>query len=277
MAKKKNIKPQDVSAEDIAYIDYKMNPTSPKWKEYIPNEIVNYDYAIKIKCKTAAQKDFLNMLKDDTKQIVVGMGSAGSGKSWISLSYALQAIKDGKFKKLICIVPSVQAGSKYLNVGLLPGQLQEKMDPFIQSDKESFVKILEKSGNYGAQKTIDGLMRQGVLDYRPLSFIRGASWDDCLIFSSEVENFSIPELLLLITRIGENSKLCLTGDPLQCDRPDIRKNGIGHSGIEELVRKLEDMDEFGCVEFGKDDVVRNKLITKILERFSTETYSQYTN
>ena len=275
MAKKKNIKAQDVSIEEMEFIDFKMNPDSSKWKDYTLSEIANYDYSIKIKCKTEAQKDFLNMLKDDNKQIVVGMGSAGSGKSWISLSYALTAIKSGKFKKLICIIPSVQAGSKYLNVGLLPGALQEKMDPFIQSDKETFVKILEKSGNYGAQKTVEGLMRQGVLDYRPLSFIRGSSWDDCLIYSSEVENFSIPELILLITRIGENSKLCLTGDPLQCDRPDIRKNGIGNSGIEELVRKLSDMEEFGCIKFEKEDVVRNKLITKILERFSAETYSQY--
>lgn len=264
MAKKK-VKTKDISAEEREFIDYKMNPHS--WLESIPGEKPNFDYNIKIGCKTDAQKKFLNMLEDDSKMIVVGMGSAGSGKSWISLSYALRAIREGKFRKLICIVPSVQAGSKCLNVGLLPGTLEEKMDPFIQSDKETFIKILEKSGNYGAKKVIESFMRLGVLDYRPLSFIRGSSWDDCLIFSSEVENFSIPELILLITRIGENSKLCLTGDPLQCDRPDIRKNGTGNSGIEELVRRLDDMEEFGCVRFEKDDVVRNRLITKILERF----------
>lgn len=269
MAKKKNIKPQDVSAEDMEYIDSKL---SYSYKQE-PAPFVNLDYSVKIKCKTESQKKFLNLLKDDSKQIVVGMGSAGSGKSWISLSYALSAIKSGKYKKVIAIIPTVTAGSRYLDLGLLPGDLQQKIDPFLTSDKETMVKILEQSGNYSCERIVDSLLRNNVLDYRPLAHIRGASWDNTFIYGAEIENLSLPELVLMMTRIGENSKLCLTGDPLQCDRPDILKKGIGRSGIEDAVKKLGDLPEFGEVIFTKDDIVRNQLITKILERLSTKEIS----
>lgn len=114
MAKKKNIKPQDVSAEDMEYINYKMNPDSAQYTSLIPTPYVNYDYTVKIKCKNQKQKEYLNLLKDDSKIIVSATGAPGSGKSYISLAYALQALKQQQFKRLICFIPTAPAGASAL-------------------------------------------------------------------------------------------------------------------------------------------------------------------
>lgn len=271
MAKKKNIKVQDVSIEDMDYIDYKMNPDSDKWKSYEPNKFVSYDYNIKLKCKTETQKQFLNLLKDDSKVITAALGSPGSGKSYVSLSYALQALKSGKYKRIICFVPTAPAGASALQIGYLKGTLEDKIQPFYQADKETLTKILEQSGNCQSEKIVDGLLRNNVLQYRLLNFVRGQSIDDSLMLLNEVENYNIQELILIMTRIGYNSKLCLTGDVLQCDRSDIKKSGKGNSGIEQVVSKLEDMEEFGMVTFSKEDIVRNPIISKILDRLIPES------
>ena len=132
-------------------------------------------------------------------------------------------------------------------------------------------KILEQSGNSQAEKIVDGLLRNNILQYRLLNFVRGQSIDDALMLLNEVENYNLQELILIMTRIGYNSKLCLTGDILQCDRSDINKSGKGNSGIEQVVGRLSDMDEFGMVTFGKDDIVRNPIISKILDRLVPES------
>ena len=272
MAKKKKVTApatqQDYTQEDIEYINYKMNPESFMYKT--PAPYVSYDYTVKLKCKNERQKEFLNLLKDKEKIIICGDGAPGTGKSYISLAYALQALKNQEYRNVICVVPSTPAGSKLLNVGFLKGTLEEKIDPYCEADRYTMTKILEESGTTMARKIVDGLIKNNIIQHKIISFARGSSWDNVLICVNECENFNINEFILLLTRIGENSKICLTGDTFQCDRSDMKN--LEKPALVELIEKLRDLPEFGHTHFTTEDIVRHPIIQKILERLQPDAY-----
>lgn len=221
------------------------------------------DYKVTIKCKNKKQKEFLKLLKDDDKVICFGIGAAGSGKSYISLSYALDALSDSSspYKKLVCFVPTCEAGA--MSVGFLKGTLEEKIEPYLEADTHTMMKILEKSGNSSSKKIIDNLIKKKIINYELVNFARGKTYDDTLLLINESENYSKEEILLLLTRIGENSKVIISGDLQQLDRKDIKKKEKT-CGLLYAMDKLQQLDEFGLVEFTVDDIVRNPLITKII-------------
>ena len=260
MGKKKNLK--GLEEEDMDLIDSKMNGRNINFI----STLKSFDYKVVIKCKNKKQKEFLNILKDDSNEICFGIGSAGSGKSYISLAYALQALKDddNTYRKIICLVPTCEAGN--LSLGFLKGTLEEKIEPYLEADTYTMEKILSNSGNYSGKQLIEGLIRNGVINYELVNFARGKTFDNCLILINEAENYSKEEMLLLLTRIGENSKIVITGDLEQLDRKDIKKNKM-ECGLEFALRKLKDMDEVSYVEFNNEDIVRNPLITKIINEW----------
>lgn len=289
MAKKKKLKTQSppFTEEELTYIEYKMNPTNSSMLKMEPIPYVDYSYNVDIRCKNQKQKQYLNLLKDDSKQIVAALGEPGTGKSWVSLAYALQSLKVGRFKKIICFCPTTPAGAKTLDIGFLPGDLEQKMSPYIQADCETMKSILEDSGNAMAERIVHGLRRNGVIEHRLVNYARGCSINNALILINEAQNFSIEELILLLTRIGGHkrgispqeaaasgeefyygsgaSKIVISGDIRQLDRNDIKRAGK-KSSVLEVVERLADMEEFGRVDFEKGDIVRNPLIAKILER-----------
>ena len=226
-------------------------------------ESKKYNYKVIIKCKNKKQKEFLNLLKDDDKSICFGIGAAGSGKSYISLAYALDALKDENtpYKKIICFVPTCEAGA--MSVGFLKGTLEEKIEPYLEADTYTMMKILEKSGNSSSKQIIDNLIKNNIINYELVNFARGKTYDDAILLINESENYSKEEMLLLLTRIGENSKVIISGDLQQLDRKDIKKKEK-ECGLKYAVNKLISLDEFGMVEFTVDDIVRNPLITKII-------------
>lgn len=259
MGKKKNL--QGITEQEMDYINEKMYSSTKKGNSITP---INYDFKVVIKCKNKKQKEFLNLLKKVKKEICLGIGSAGTGKSYISWAYALNEIKgpDPKYKKIICLVPTVPAGN--MNIGFLKGTLEEKIEPYLVADTDTITKILENSGNYNAKQLAQGLIRNDVIHYDIAQFVRGRTYDNAIILINEAENYSVQEMKLLMTRIGENSKYIITGDEEQCDRSDIKKTKHQMSGMMYAKQKLEELDAFGCVEFGVDDIVRNPLITQIL-------------
>ena len=262
MGRKKNLKGIDES--DIELIDSKMGySVSDRTVNFI-SPLKSFDYKVVIKCKNKKQKDFLNILKDESKIICFGIGSAGSGKSYISLSYALQALKDEStpYKKIICLVPTCQAGA--MSLGFLKGTLEEKVQPFIEADSYTMEKILSNSGNYSGKQLIEGLIRNDVINYDVVNFARGKTYDNALILINEAENYSKEEMLLLLTRIGENSKIIISGDIEQMDRKDLKTS---QCGMTYALEKLKDMDEVDCVEFHNEDIVRNPIISKIIDRW----------
>ena len=217
---------------------------------------------VNIKAKNEKQKLYKKYLKDTNKQIVIGSGSPGTGKSFLSLAYALKALKEKEFDTVRILIPTCEASSK-LALGFLPGDLESKIQPYKECSLYNIAKVLEKSDCLDSKKIASNLIETGKIDFELISYIRGKTFDNTLLLVEEAENLSPEELLLVITRIGENSKLVISGDPMQTDRKYTNKCGLSHA-----INKLLEMDEVAVVKFTDDDVVRNTLITKILKAWN---------
>ena len=217
---------------------------------------------VNIKAKNEKQKLYKKYLKDTNKQIVIGSGSPGTGKSFLSLAYALKALKEKEFDTVRILIPTCEASSK-LAIGFLPGDLESKIQPYKECSLYNIAKVLEKSDCLDSKKIASNLIETGKIDFELISYIRGKTFDNTLLLVEEAENLSPEELLLVMTRIGENSKLVISGDPRQADRKYTNICGLSHA-----VDKLLEMEEVAVVNFTDDDVVRNTLITKILKAWN---------
>lgn len=265
MGRKKNL--ADIDEYDKGFIDAAMKQSIP-----ISAECNNYqtsrflDYKLDIKCKNKKQKDFLKLLKDESKMIVIGSGAAGSGKSWVAYSYALSQLKDtdNNIDQIVVFIPCAQAGSKEISLGYLKGTIEDKTLPFCEASTYTMEKILRNSGNFNAKEIIDSLKKLNLITFNFLNFARGKTIDNSIIILEESENISSSEMLLLLTRIGENSKIVIIGSEEQKDRKDLKYE---KSGMLATIENLSDMEEFGHVEFTNDDVVRNPIISKIIENW----------
>jgi phosphate starvation-inducible PhoH-like protein len=265
MSKKKNLR--DLDEFDKEYIESKMNNgIEDRGSNTYTNCSKALNYKISIKCKNKKQKEFLNILKNERNEICFGVGSAGSGKSFISIGYALQVLKDAEnpYKKIIIIVPTCEAGN--MSLGFLKGTLEEKLAPYLEADSYTMEKILSQSGNQNSKQIVNELIKCEMIDYQLVNFARGKTFDNCILLINESENYSKEEILLLLTRIGENCKLIVTGDPIQLDRKDIKKTN-SECGLTYAMNKLCDLEEVDCITFDESDIVRNPLISKILQRF----------
>ena len=267
MGKKKNL--QTLTETELEFIENKMRGDSAI--NYITYEglcsrLKTLSYKIDVKCKTEAQKRFLNQLKDDKKQICFGLGSPGTGKSFISLSYALKAIKDGKFSNIVMVIPTAQAGGADLSIGFLKGDFNEKTEPFCEADKETIGKILKLSGNISYNEIVNSLIGGGIIRHEYVNFLLGKTIDDSIILCNESEQFTKSNMRLILTRLGENSKIIITGDSRQVNRKSIL-NKNDECGLTYAAERLSELEEVSITEFTDDDIVRNKLITKILQNF----------
>jgi len=203
--------------------------------------------------KTDNQKIFYELL--DQKEIVVCSGPAGVGKSLISVVKALELLKSSKneFYKIVICTPAVEADEK---LGFLPGTADEKLDPYIFSTMYLFNKVI------GEAKTKQ-LREQGFLVVLPLAYARGINIDNSILIAEEFQNATPRQVKTLITRIGYKSKFIISGDLEQSDRYKNNKE----SGLYDALSRLDNMEKVGIFKFGDKDVVRNPLITDILERY----------
>ncbi len=261
MAKKKHLKGIDETEMEI--IDEKMAKGVDNSLQFT-RQLKMLSYKLDIKCKTEIQKAFLNELKDKTKEICFGVGSPGTGKSFISLSYALKELKEGNYDKIIMIVPTAPAGGVDLHLGYLKGELEDKVKPYKAADMETITKILKLSGNYDASQISEALVNNGCIKYEFINFLLGKTLDNAIILVNEAEQYTKENLKLILTRIGENCKVIITGDCEQVNRNSIVKNK-DVCGLYYATNVLTELEEISVTEFTKDDIVRNKLITKILE------------
>jgi phosphate starvation-inducible PhoH-like protein len=267
MGKKKNL--QCLDDLEREFIEQKMksdNAFNYLTSEGLCTKLKTLNYKIDIKCKTEKQKMFLKELKDKKKEICFGIGSPGTGKSFISLSYALKAIKEGEFSNIVMIIPTAQAGGADLSLGFLKGDFYDKTHMFTEADKETITKILNLSGNVSSSQIADMLINSGIIKYEYINFLLGKTIDDSIILVNECEQYTKANLRLILTRLGEHSKIVLTGDSKQVNRKSI-VNKTDVCGLTYAAEKLGDMEEVSISEFGDEDIVRNKLITKILKRF----------
>lgn len=269
MGRKKHL--QDLTKEDKEFIREKMVgnygelPEGMAYVDGYKKQLKALGFKLEIKCKNEKQKEFLNNLKDDSKVINFGVGSAGTGKSFISLSYGLSKLKDETFEHIIMVVPTAQAVNKDMAFGFIKGELEDKTRPFKDVDKFTIEKILKLSGNLGYKTIADMLVNGGMIQYEFVNFMLGKTFDNSLILVNEAEQYTKEDMKLILTRLGEGSKLVITGDTEQVNRTSI-VNNKNICGLSYCAERLGDLEEASVTEFNREDIVRNPLIGKILDR-----------
>lgn len=227
----------------------------PKSKPIIVRNVISDILPTKyrLKCKNVKQKEFANLIAN--KEIIIATGPAGVGKSYVAIAMAFELIQDdsNKYKHIILINPAVEAEEKY---GFMPGTLREKLDPFVGSSIDIVDKIV------GVDKRIK-LEQEGVISVGALGFIRGKTIDNTILIMEEAQNMSPHQMKTLLTRIGANSKFIISGDLDQSDR----YNDYKQCGLYDVVNRHKNISEFGFMEFDEVDIVRNPLITLILNNY----------
>jgi phosphate starvation-inducible PhoH-like protein len=228
---------------------------SPINDPLVPRDIVNEILPTKhrLKCKNYKQKEFSNLITD--KEIVIATGPAGVGKSYVAIARAFELLQNtsNQYKHIVLINPAVEAEEKY---GFMPGTLREKLDPFVGSSIDIIDKIV------GIEKRIK-LEEEGVIVVGALGFIRGKTIDNTILIMEEAQNMSPHQMKTLLTRIGTNSKFIISGDLDQSDRYSDYKQ----SGLYDVVNRHKNIDQFGFMVFNESDIVRNPLITLILNNY----------
>lgn len=214
----------------------------------------------KLEPKNASQAEFIRMMGE--KEIVFCGGPAGVGKSFVSVAYGLSKVLDGYFQKLVLIRPAVTSEE----IGLLPGSLDEKIDPFMEPVMAVVNKFLTK-------EEFDKLEKEGKIEVRSLAYLRGLTFDDSFIVIDEAENCDFKNLKLIITRIGKNSKLIIQGDESQTDL----KRGDINAFAKHLDIFENYCDQIGGFRFTEQDIVRNKIIGVYLKALKEKYVTNPTN
>ena len=188
----------------------------------------------------------------DKEELIFGVGPAGTGKTYLAVAMAVKHLKQNKINKLILTRPAVEAG-EYL--GYLPGDLKEKIDPYLRPLYDALYDFL------GLEAT-NRLLETGVIEIAPLAYMRGKTLENAFIILDEAQNTTTMQMKMFLTRLGFNSTMVITGDPSQVDLPRGRKSGLVHA-----LEILEGISNIKVVGFKRLDVVRNPLVQKILERY----------
>jgi len=214
----------------------------------------------RLKCKNQKQKVFANLITE--KEIVLATGPAGVGKSYVAIARAIELLQNtsNQYNKIMIINPAVEAEEK---IGFLPGSLREKLDPFVAPSIDIIDKIV------GRSKRIE-LEGSGIVEVGGLGFIRGKSIDNTILVMEEAQNMSPNQMKTLLTRIGYSSKFIISGDLDQSDR----YNDFKQSGLYDAIDKHGKIEQIGTIEFTQSEIVRNPLISLILDNYKTKSISQ---
>ncbi len=204
----------------------------------------------KIYAKTLGQKKYLDSLNKNN--IVFSSGPAGTGKTYLAVAYAVSELKKNHINKIIITRPVVEAGEK---LGFLPGDLKEKVDPYL-------IPIYDALNEFLSKEVVERMMEKGVIEIAPLAYMRGRTLDQAIIILDEAQNTTTNQMKMFITRLGFNSKMIITGDASQIDL----SSGV-RSGFIEALNILKDIDGIQMIHFSKNDVMRHPLVAKIIERY----------
>lgn len=203
--------------------------------------------------RTQHQAEYIDMLQK--RDMVFCTGSAGSGKTFLAVAEALRLILTHKKSKLIITRPVVEAGE---SLGFLPGDLEDKIDPYLRPLKDAMETILPI-------ENVKRLFEAGIIEVAPLAYMRGRTLNNSVVILDEAQNTTCAQMKMFLTRMGENSKIFITGDPSQIDLPGKVKSGLNHSI--EILHRIEDI---GFMTLTAEDVVRNNLVKKIVRAYENE-------
>jgi phosphate starvation-inducible protein PhoH and related proteins len=245
-----------ITTENVqAYIAREDDITLPDTPDGSPDDIIIYGTkGTAIKAKTVNQQKLVDLARE--KDLVFALGPAGTGKTYISVAMAVKALKNKTVKKIIITRPAVEAGE---NLGFLPGDLKEKIDPYLRPIYDALNDMIpfEKLRYY---------MEREVIEIAPLAYMRGRTLNNAFILLDEAQNTTQMQMKMFLTRMGPESKMIVTGDTSQIDLPHNQK-----SGLKEAIRILWDVKAIGFVELSEKDVVRHRLVRDIIEAYNKET------
>ncbi len=244
-------KGETVTRQSVNYlIELAMKNRIEDANEYMESYICLTARGKQIKPKTNGQKNYINAIKNNT--IVFGIGPAGTGKTFLGVAMAVKALKDKDVNRIIITRPAVEAGER---LGFLPGDLQNKVDPYLRPLYDALYEIM---GTETYQKYID----KGVIEIAPLAYMRGRTLDDSFIILDEAQNTSPEQMKMFLTRIGFGSKVVVTGDITQIDLPGNRK-----SGLKEVLPIFKNIRGIEFIYLTDIDVIRHELVRKIIKAY----------
>lgn len=241
-----------LNERDIAYaIELSKTLQADELLDLYKAEITTTYRGKPIRVKTIGQRHYVTTIRK--KDIVFGVGPAGTGKTYLAVVLAVVALKQGAVKRIVLTRPAVEAGE---NLGFLPGDLQEKVDPYLRPLYDALNDVL-------GPEQVAKSMERGFIEIAPLAYMRGRTLDDSFIILDEAQNTTTEQMKMFLTRLGFGSKMVITGDITQIDLPRGKT-----SGLIEAERILKDIDEIGFIHFTEQDVVRHSLVQKIINAYN---------
>jgi len=205
-----------------------------------------------IKAKTTNLKKLVKV--SEKKDMVFAIGPAGTGKTYTSVALAVRALRDKEVKRIILTRPAVEAGE---SLGFLPGDLKEKLDPYMQPLYDALRDMIP-------HEKLEGYMEKRIIEVAPLAFMRGRTLDEAFVILDEAQNTTHSQMKMFLTRMGMNAKFIITGDPSQIDLPKNQQ-----SGLKESMTILKDVEEIGFVHLTEEDVVRHPVVKKIIMAYNS--------
>ncbi|MBE5758659.1 MAG: PhoH family protein [Clostridiales bacterium] len=203
-----------------------------------------------VKCKSIGQKQYIKAIENNT--VVFGIGPAGTGKTYLAMAKAVIALKNKQVSRIILTRPAVEAGEK---LGFLPGDLQNKVDPYLRP-------LYDALYDFMGTESYARLAEKGVIEVAPLAYMRGRTLNDAFIILDEAQNCTLEQMKMFLTRFGEGSKVVITGDVTQIDLPEERKSGL--AAASQILSGVEGIE---TIQLTHRDVVRHKLVKDIVKAF----------
>ena len=240
-----------ITKQSVSYLVQMANEDHmDKVKEFLGDSICLTVRGKQIKSKTHGQKTYVDAIRDNI--VVFGIGPAGTGKTFLAVAMAVTAFRDKQVSRIILTRPAVEAGEK---LGFLPGDMQNKVDPYLRPLYDSLNEIM------GAE-TYQKYLEKGMIEIAPLAFMRGRTLDDSFIILDEAQNTTPEQMKMFVTRIGFGSKAVITGDITQIDLPGNKK-----SGLKEVIKVLRGIKGLEFIYLTEKDVVRHELVQKIIKAY----------
>ena len=242
------LKFNSLKAEDIVNI-----VNGHKTQDEIPDGVIVYSVSGRaVKARSENQQKLIDCYSHN--DMVFAVGPAGTGKTYLSIALAVKALKEKNIKKIVLSRPAVEAGEK---LGFLPGDMKEKIDPYLQPLYDALEDMIPPA-------RLQELMEKHVIQIAPLAFMRGRTLSDAVVILDEAQNTTPAQIRMFLTRMGWNTKMIITGDMTQIDLPREQ-----NSGLKEALAILEGIEGIGVVRLNKKDIVRHKLVTRIVNAYES--------
>ena len=242
---------KEISPEDVRYaVNMEKQNNSDKIRDYLNDIIVTTYEGKALRPKTIGQKKYIDSIRKNG--IVFGVGPAGTGKTYLGMAMAIEAFKNKEVNRIILTRPAVEAGE---SLGFLPGDLQEKIDPYLRPLYDALFEIM-------GPETYQRLMERGQIEVAPLAYMRGRTLDNSFIVLDEAQNTTKEQMKMFLTRLGYGSKAIITGDITQLDLPSGKK-----SGLVTIRQILKNVDGIEFIDLDRNDVVRHPLVQRIIDAY----------